>query len=74
MDRLLCLAEGCRCRPRRLVGVGQDVGPAHLNPDLEAVTLMTMSAGPGTTVIDYRLFPALRPTLHRAAETAIPDL
>lgn len=64
--------------------------PAHLNPDLEAVTLMTMSAGLGTTVIagrasvkqaqaviDYhlgRLFPAPRPTLHRAAETAIPDL
>jgi AcrR family transcriptional regulator len=51
--------------------------PAHLDPDLEAVILMTMSAGLGTTVIgghssadqaqaviDYhlqRLFPASRP-------------
>jgi hypothetical protein len=51
--------------------------PAHLDPDLEAVTLVTMSAGLGTSVlvghssveqaqavIDYhlyRLFPASRP-------------
>ena len=53
--------------------------PAHLNPDLEAVSLLTMSAGLGTSVlaghssaeqaqavIDYhlcRLFPASRPAL-----------
>jgi AcrR family transcriptional regulator len=53
--------------------------PAHLDPDLEAVILMTMSAGLGTVVIgghssaeqaqaviDYhlqRLFPASRPAL-----------
>jgi AcrR family transcriptional regulator len=61
----------------------QTVGdmPAHLDPDLEAVTLLTMSAGLGTSVlvghssveqaqavIDYhlyRLFPASRPALHR---------
>jgi len=56
--------------------------PAHLDPDLEALSLMTMSAGLGTSVlvghssaeqaqavIDYhlhRLFPALRPALRRA--------
>ena len=56
--------------------------PAHLDPDLEAVSLMTMSAGLGTSVIgghssagqaqaviDYhlhRLFPASRPALRRA--------
>jgi len=53
--------------------------PAHLDPDLEAVSLLTMSAGLGTSVlaghssaeqaqavIDYhlcRLFPASRPAL-----------
>jgi AcrR family transcriptional regulator len=56
--------------------------PAHLDPDLEALTLVTMSAGLGTSVlvghssveqaqavIDYhlyRLFPASRPALRRA--------
>ena len=56
--------------------------PAYLNPDLEAVSLLAMSAGlgqsvlagqssPGQTqaVIDYnldRLFPASRPALRRA--------
>jgi AcrR family transcriptional regulator len=56
--------------------------PAHLDPDLEAVSLITMSAGLGTSiladqsspgqaqaVIDYqlnRLFPASRPALRRA--------
>ena len=51
--------------------------PAHLDPDLEAVSLLTMSAGLGTSVIAghsspgqaqavidyhlYRLFPASRP-------------
>jgi AcrR family transcriptional regulator len=56
--------------------------PAHLDPDLEAVSLMTMSAGLGTgiladqsspaqaqAVIDYqlnRLFPTARPALRRA--------
>jgi AcrR family transcriptional regulator len=56
--------------------------PAHLDPDLEAVTLVAMSAGLGTSVIAgqssvgqaqavidyhlYRLFPASRPALHRA--------
>ena len=56
--------------------------PVHLDPDLEAVSLITMSAGLGTSVlvgqssveqaqavIDYhlyRLFPASRPTLRRA--------
>jgi AcrR family transcriptional regulator len=62
---------------------GQAAGdtPAHLNPDLEAVSLVAMSAGLGTsvlvgqssvgqaqTVIDYhlyRLFPASRPALRR---------
>jgi AcrR family transcriptional regulator len=55
--------------------------PAHLDPDLEAVSLLTMSAGLGTSVlggqssveqaqavIDYhlhRLFPASRPALRR---------
>jgi AcrR family transcriptional regulator len=55
--------------------------PAHLNPDLEALSLMAMSAGLGTSVIgggssveqaqaviDYhldRLFPASRPALRR---------
>jgi len=53
--------------------------PAHLDPDLEAISLLTMSAGLGTSVIvghsspgqaqaviDYhlhRLFPASRPAL-----------
>jgi AcrR family transcriptional regulator len=56
--------------------------PARLDPDLEAVSLMAMSAGLGTSVlaghssveqaqavIDYhldRLFPASRPALRRA--------
>ena len=56
--------------------------PADLDPDLEAVTMVTMSAGLGTSVlvghssveqaqavIDYhlyRLFPASRPALRRA--------
>jgi len=56
--------------------------PDHLDPDLEAVSLITMSAGLGTSVlggqssagqaqavIDYhlhRLFPAARPALRRA--------
>ena len=56
--------------------------PDHLDPDLEAVSLITMSAGLGTSVlgghssagqaqavIDYhlhRLFPASRPALRRA--------
>jgi AcrR family transcriptional regulator len=56
--------------------------PAYLNPDLEAVSLLAMSAGLGQsvlggqsspgqaqTVIDYnldRLFPASRPALRRA--------
>jgi hypothetical protein len=51
--------------------------PAHLDPDLEAVSLLAMSAGLGTSVISghsspeqaqavidyhlYRLFPASRP-------------
>jgi hypothetical protein len=51
--------------------------PAHLDPDLEALTLLTMSAGLGTSVIGgqssagqaqavidyhlYRLFPGSRP-------------
>jgi AcrR family transcriptional regulator len=55
--------------------------PAHLDPDLEAVSLLAMSAGLGTSVlagqssaeqaqavIDYhlhRLFPASRPALRR---------
>jgi AcrR family transcriptional regulator len=55
--------------------------PAHLDPDLEAVSLLAMSAGLGTSVlggqssaeqaqavIDYhlhRLFPATRPALRR---------
>src|SRR6516162_8200088 len=55
--------------------------PAHLDPDLEAVSLLTMSAGLATSVlvgqssiqqaqavIDYhldRLFPAFRPALRR---------
>ena len=56
--------------------------PAHLDPDLEAVSLLAMSAGlgqsvlagqsspgQGQAVIDYnldRLFPASRPALRRA--------
>jgi AcrR family transcriptional regulator len=56
--------------------------PGHLNPDLEAITLLTMSAGLGTSVmagqssaaqaqavIDYhlhRLFPAASPASRRA--------
>ena len=56
--------------------------PVHLDPDLEAFSLMAMSAGLGTSVlagqssleqaqavIDYhldRLFPASRPALRRA--------
>jgi AcrR family transcriptional regulator len=56
--------------------------PAYLNPDLEALSLLAVSAGLGTSVIggqsspeqaqaviDYhldRLFPASRPALHRA--------
>ena len=56
--------------------------PAHLDPDLEALSLLAMSAGLGTSVlagqssagqaqavIDYhldRLFPASRPALRRA--------
>jgi hypothetical protein len=56
--------------------------PVHLDPDLEAASLMAMSAGLGTSVlvghssveqaqavIDYhlqRLFPASRPALRRA--------
>jgi AcrR family transcriptional regulator len=58
--------------------------PAHLDPDLEAISLMTMSAGLGTVVIagrhsvgqaqaviDYhlsRLFPGSQPALPRARE------
>jgi AcrR family transcriptional regulator len=61
--------------------------PVHLDPDLEALSLLTMSAGLGTSVIvgqssvtqaqaviDYhlhRLFPASRP--HTTAEAALPD-
>jgi AcrR family transcriptional regulator len=61
--------------------------PAHLDPDLEALTLLTMSAGLGTSVlvghssveqaqavIDYhlyRLFPASRPAL-RPAPVKVP--
>jgi len=60
--------------------------PAHLDPDLEAVILLAMSAGLGTSVlvgqssagqaqavIDYhlgRLFPASRPALRRATAPA----
>ena len=56
--------------------------PGHLDPDLEAITLLTMSAGLGTSVmagqstagqaqavIDYhlhRLFPASPPASRRA--------
>ena len=56
--------------------------PAYLDPDLEALSLLAMSAGLGTSVlagqsspgqaqavIDYhldRLFPASRPALRRA--------
>jgi AcrR family transcriptional regulator len=59
--------------------------PADLDPDLEAVSLLAMSAGLGHSVlagqssagqaqavIDYhlhRLFPASRPALHRPAST-----
>jgi AcrR family transcriptional regulator len=66
-----------------------DDTPADLDPDIEAVSLMAMSAGLGTSVmaghstpeqaqavIDYhldRLFPASRPALHRAL-TATPSL
>jgi len=55
--------------------------PAHLNPDLEAVSLLAMGAGLGTSVLGgqsspaeaqavidyhlYRLFPASRPALRR---------
>ncbi len=60
--------------------------PAHLDPDLEAVSLLAMSAGLGTSVlaghssaeqaqavIDYhlnRLFPASRPALQTRARPA----
>ena len=56
--------------------------PGHLDPDLEAVSLLAMSAGLGTSVLAgqssagqaqavidyhlYRLFPASRPVLRRA--------
>jgi AcrR family transcriptional regulator len=56
--------------------------PVHLDPDLEAVSLLAMSAGLGTSVLGgqsspgqaqavidyhlYRLFPASRPALRRA--------
>jgi len=56
--------------------------PAHLDPDLEAVSLLAMGAGLGTSVLGgqsspaeaqavidyhlYRLFPASRPALRRA--------
>ncbi len=56
--------------------------PAHLDPDLEAVSLLAMSAGLGSSVLAgqsspgqaravidyhmYRLFPASRPALRRA--------
>ena len=55
--------------------------PAHLDPDLEAVSLLAMGAGLGTSVLGgqsspaeaqavidyhlYRLFPASRPALRR---------
>jgi AcrR family transcriptional regulator len=61
--------------------------PAHLDPELEAVSLLAMSAGLGTSVlvghssagqaqavIDYhlyRLFPASRPALRRAPIPAV---
>ena len=59
--------------------------PGHLDPDLEALTLLTMSAGLGTSVIVghssaeqaqavidyhlYRLFPASRPALRRGGRS-----
>jgi AcrR family transcriptional regulator len=62
--------------------------PAHLDPDLEAFSLLAMSAGLGTSVlggqssagqaqavIDYhldRLFPASRPALRRVLVKASP--
>ena len=62
--------------------------PVHLDPDLEALSLMAMSAGLATSVlagqssiqqaqavIDYhldRLFPASRPALRRAPESSSP--
>jgi AcrR family transcriptional regulator len=61
--------------------------PAHLDPDLEALSLMTMSAGLGTSVLGgqsspgqaqavidyhlYRLFPASRPALRRAPHVVL---
>jgi AcrR family transcriptional regulator len=63
--------------------------PAHLDPDLEALSLLAMSAGLGTSVlggqsspaqaqavIDYhlqRLFPATRPALRDGPGTARPN-
>jgi AcrR family transcriptional regulator len=63
--------------------------PAHLDPDLEALSLLAMSAGLGTSVlggqsspaqaqavIDYhlhRLFPAARPALRDGPGTARPN-
>jgi hypothetical protein len=60
--------------------------PVDLDPDLEAVSLLTMSAGLGTSVIAghssagqaqavldyhlYRLFPSFRPALRRASMKA----
>ena len=62
--------------------------PAHLDPDLEAISLLTMSAGLGTSVlvghsspgqaqavIDYhlhRLFPASRPALRGSTSHGSP--
>ena len=62
--------------------------PAHLDPDIEAMSLLAMSAGLGTSVlggqssveqaqavIDYqlhRLFPASRPGLRRALGKELP--
>jgi len=69
------------CSRRTQLRAAQAAGdmPAHLDPDLEALSLLTMSAGLGTSVlaghssagqaqavIDYhlhRLFPASRPAL-----------
>jgi hypothetical protein len=61
--------------------------PARLDPDLEAVSLLAMSAGLGTSVIAghsspgqaqavidyhlYRLFPASRPTSRPALRQAL---
>ncbi len=63
--------------------------PAHLDPDLEALSLLAMSAGLGTSVlggqsspaqaqavIDYhlhRLFPAVRPALRDGRGKARPN-